>query len=284
MIRKVKTTAGSSRSGSNLKSQLFPKKGNTLDPYNHRPISLLSIPGKIFEKVVCNSLDDHILCNNILNDRQWGFRKSYSTESLLLHLTEIWKRGLDNDCKVAVLFIDFRNAFDCVNPTILSAKLKAVGVLEKLWEWINDYLSNRMQRTLVSGAYLELRPVKIGVPQKSLLGPRLFAIYDNDLPEFINNGKVYMYADDTSIYAIGNTVDEISMGLQAILDQVQTWCLKNRLVVHERKSEAMILIISPFIGPMKPLRWGEEVIQYKSSSHCLGVLIHNKLSCSLHIE
>lgn len=259
------------------------KKGNRLDPNNYRPISLLSTPGKLLEKVVCDSLDDHMLSNGILTDRQWGFRRGYSTESLLLHLTESWGSALDRGHKVGVLFIDFRKAFDCVNHSILTEKLKAVGLAGDMWKWINDYLSNRVQGTSVSGSRSDRIPIRAGVPQGSLLGPRLFASYVNDLPESITSGEVYMYADDTTIYVVGNTVDEITTGLQAVLDQVNSWCLSNRLILHEGKSEAMVLSTTPFIGPLKQLKWGMDTIRYVSSTNCLGVTIDDKLSWSQHV-
>ena len=98
-----------------------------------------------------------------------------------------------------------------------------------------DYLANRSQLTHIDGAFSEFKPVKIWVPQGSLLGPRLFITYVNDLPDSIKSGDVYMYANDTTIYTIGNTTDEVPIPLQVILDQLQTWCQKNRLIIHEGK-------------------------------------------------
>ena len=152
------------------------KKGNRLDPYNLLPTSLHSAPGKLLERVVCKFLDDHIISNGILTNRQWGFRRGYSTESLLLHLTKSWRIALDTGHKVGVLFIDFRKAFDCVDHIILAEKLKAVGVSGYMWGWINDYLTNCMQRTQVNNVRSGLKPVRVGVPQGSLLGPRLLRL------------------------------------------------------------------------------------------------------------
>ena len=89
---------------------------------------------------------------------------------------------------------------------------------------------------------------------------------------------------DTTIYVVGNTVDDITTALQAVLDQVNSWCLSNRLVLHEGKSEAMVLSITPFVGPLKHLKWGEDTIRYVSSTKCLGVTIDDKLSWSQHIS
>ena len=205
-------------------------------------------------------------------------RKTQFTEA------ETWRKALDGGHRVGVIFIDFRKAFDCVNHSVLAEKLKAVGVMGSLWDWVNEYLSNRVQRTRVNNVPSDLRYVKVGVPQGSLQGPRLFATYVNDLPDHVVSGELYMYADDTTIYVVGNTVDEIVIVLQEVLEQVHTWCLKNRLIVHEGKSEAMILSTSPFTGPMRPLKWGEDIIRYVSSSVCLGVTIDNKLSWSQHIQ
>ena len=102
-------------------SYTYLLKRNRLDPRNFRPISLLSVPGKLLERVVCKSIDDHIISNGILTNRQWDFRKGHSIESLLLHLMS--PRGaLDTGHKVGVLFIDFRKAFDCVDHIILAEK------------------------------------------------------------------------------------------------------------------------------------------------------------------
>ena len=122
----VKDRADSHLPSSWKKSQVTAvlKKGNRLDVNNYRPISLLSVPGKILEGLVCRSLDNHMTSQNILSSRQRGFSKGYSTESLLLHLTETWKNALDSGFKMGVLFIDFRKAFDCVDHTILDEKRK----------------------------------------------------------------------------------------------------------------------------------------------------------------
>lgn len=159
-----------------------------------------------------------------------------------------------------------------------------LGVSGDMWSWINDYLTNRMQRTQVNNVRSGLRPVRVGVPQGSLLGPRLFATYVNDLLDHVTIGELYMYADDTTIYVIENSVEDIVIILQEVLDQVNSWTLENRLVVHECKSEAMTLSSKPLIGSMKPLKWGDNVIRYVSSSVCLRITIDDKLSWSQHIK
>ena len=221
---------------------------------NFRPISLLSIPGKILEDIISNSIDNHIEAQNLLSDNQWGFRKNHSTEGLLLHLTDTWKWALDNNLKVGVLFIDFRKAFDSVNHTILLQKLKAVGISGNLLSWMGSYLLNRDQFVQVNEVKSDTSSIKFGVPQGSILGPKLFSLYVNDFPESVTSGELYMFADDTTIFTISDNIDTITKAMQVILDQVLSWCGANRLIAHETKSEALLLSKQRFIGLLLPLK------------------------------
>ena len=123
----------------------------------------------------------------LLCHKQCGFWKNYSTESLLLHLTETWGNALDKGLKVGVLFIDFRKAFDTVNHTILPEKQKAIGVSGDLLSWLDDYMSARKQFVQLSEFQSKHKTISYGVPQDSILGPKLFSIC----------GNVFMFADDT---------------------------------------------------------------------------------------
>ena len=108
--------------------------------------------------------------------------------------------------------------------------------------------------------------------------------YVNDLPDSIRSGEVYMYADDTTIYTIGNTTDEVAMALQVILDQLLTWYQKNRLIIHEGKCDAVLLDTKPFIDPLKPLVWGDKTIECRSFSVCLCIAIDERLSSANNVK
>ena len=125
-----------------------------------------------------------------------GLQKGRLPELLLLSLTERWRLALD-ESNIGIVFIDFEKA----------DKLHISGSFD---EWLLNYLENRKQCVIVNGSNSELLEIGTGVPQGSLLGPRLYSIYSNDLPGATTNASVEMFADDTTVFCIGNTVDEVS--------------------------------------------------------------------------
>ena len=113
-----------------------------------------------------------------------------------------------------------------------------------------------------------IRQIDIGVPQGSLMGPRLFAIYVNDLPTSSETGCIHMFADDTTIYYIGEEVEEIVDALNLILNDFKVWCCKNHLTVHTGKTVAMLISSHAFVGPMRPLMFGDSYIYFNTKSTC----------------
>ena len=162
-------------------------QGRWRDWCSYRPISLLSIPSKILESVVNDALVTHVFAsNNLASDRQLAFRKGFSTELLLTQLTELWRKEVDKGNAVAVAFIDFKKAFDCVQHEQLLTKLqKNFGILGPLHNWLKSYLSNWPQYTVVNGVKSKMQSVSVGIPQRSVLGPTLFALYTSDLPSSV---------------------------------------------------------------------------------------------------
>ena len=151
------------------------KKGDSTDKSNYRPLQVLRIPSKILKATVCRNIDNFINENGLSNKNQWGLIKGRSTEGPLTHLKEKWKIALDKGNVVGVVFIDFKKAFDCVSHSILYLKLQALAFSGSALKWIIDYLKDRKQFAVVSGCKSQLNAVKCGIPQGSLLGPRLFS-------------------------------------------------------------------------------------------------------------
>ena len=124
----------------------------------------------------------------------------------------------------------------------------------------------------------------LGVPQGSLLGPKLYTILVNDLSEAITEGEVTLFADDTSIYYIGDNVDKIIDSLNLGMEQAHDWCKKNKLTVHSGKTEAMLLMKKAFMGPLIPIKYGKCYISIVDFVKYLGITIDNKLTWDKHIN
>ena len=136
----------------------------------------------------------------IIYPNQFGFRSGYSTTHSLISITETIRKTLDNNKYGCGVFIDLKKAFDTVNHDILLQKLEHYGIRESALSWFKSYLSDRKQYVNINGTNSETKNVTCGVPQGSVLGPLLFLLYINDLPNISQKLKFYLFADDTNIY------------------------------------------------------------------------------------
>ena len=151
-----------------------------------------------------------------------------------------WRSQIDRGYVVRIIFINFQKAFDTVSHDVLFHKLLAAGISGNSHEWIVDYLSNRVQYTEVNGkasTVKAVKEVKYIVLQGSLLGPRLYSIQVNDLPDCIEEGELSLFADDTNVCCIGHNVEEVVDMLNKVMAQVYDWCMKNKLTVHPGKKQ-----------------------------------------------
>ena len=157
---------------------------------------------------------------------------------MLVHLSEIWRTAIDADKVVAVAFVDFRKAFDCVSHSILLHKLNfQFGVQGSLLSWLTDYLTDGIQFSVVNGQHSTVLNVTCGIPQGSERGPTLFALYTNDLPSAVTSGSVFMYADVSTVYCIGDTVNNTVTSLNKALSELNSWCQENSLTPHSAKAK-----------------------------------------------
>ena len=197
------------------------KKGKKSDPANYRPVSLTSVVCKVMESLVKSKLVEHLEKTGKLSSSQHGFTAGRSCLTNLLEAFENWTTALDEGWGVDVLFLDYRKAFDTVSHSKLMKKLHGCGIVGKLWEWIKDFLTLRKSRVGVRGSFSFWREVLSGVPQGSVLGPLLFLIFVNDLPEWIKS-SLKMFADDTKIWA-RIRVEKDGECLQRDLDSLGRW-------------------------------------------------------------
>ena len=136
----------------------------------------------------------------------------------------------------------------------------------------------------MNGEKSKLRAADIVVPQGSILGPRILAIYVNDFPTAVQVGELHTYANDTIAFVIANTVDEAIHYLNIIADDINSWCSKNRLTIHGEKLEAMLITRTQICGPLLPITTGEQVIKYVETTKCLGVITDNHLKWQHQID
>ena len=270
------------------KARLIPvhKENDEADTGNDRPLSMLSVPSKIMETCVADTLTQHVLVDNkLVTYQQWAYRKGHSAELFLVQLTEIWRKAIDYKLVVGVAFVDFQKAFDCVPHTALFYKLKQnFGINGGLLAWLKDYLKDRQQFTVVNGKQSGYDKVTYGIPQGSVLGPTLFALYTSDMPSAVTLGTVYLYADDTTVYCIGRSIDQVTALLIDALEELNQWCLRNKLTAQPTKCEAMLLYRGSFTGPLKPLDFGRVRIKWATHTRLVGITIDDQLNWMRHIQ
>ncbi|CAF1029261.1 unnamed protein product [Brachionus calyciflorus] len=201
------------------------KKGDRCDRMNYIPVSITSVVCRIMEKIIRNILLRHLTQNGLFSKHQHGFipNKSCTTnllESVDLITFELWK----GNC-IDIVYTDFSKAFDRVNHRKLLKKLESYGIKGNLLKWIESFLSGRKQRVVLGHSKSEWLNVTSGVPQGSVLGPLLFALFINDLPDRFKN-VCSLYADDCKIYCIFNEQNrDCSIEqLQSDIDNLTQWC------------------------------------------------------------
>jgi hypothetical protein len=207
---------------------------------NYRPISLLSSFSKIYEKIVGNRLSDFLEENKLLSNFQFGFRKKHSTIHPLIHFMNFTSRALNEKEHTIAIFCDLRKAFDTVNHSILLKKLEKLGIQGYELLWFTNYLSDRKQFVTIDNNLSDLLNIILGVPQGSILGPLLFLVYINDLPEC---SKLFslLFADDTTLLLSHSNLDTLISIVNTEFKKVVDYFRSHKLALHPEKTKFMIL-------------------------------------------
>jgi hypothetical protein len=206
---------------------------------NYRPISLLNVFSKVFEKIVHNRLTSFLNFNNLISPRPFGFRKSHSTVHPLTLFTNSVGRALNEKEHSIAIFCDLKKAFDTVDHKILLKKLSKIGVCQSALKWFDSYLSNRFQYVSIGSTASKLLRIKIGVPQGSILGPLLFIIYINDLPK-ISSLLSFLFADDTTLCSSHSDLNFLIEHVNQEFQKVVHYFRAHKLSIHPAKTKFIL--------------------------------------------
>lgn len=223
----------------------------------------------------------------MLSECQSGFRRFHSTTTSLLEATTEWFTNMDHGKLNSVVFLDLSKAFDTVNHCILLDKLIYYGFHTETLNWFRSYLFERKQQCLVNGHLSSPKTIKCGVPQGSILGPLLFILYINDLPNCLEYSKPGMFADDTYITTTGSSLTQVIQLVNSDLGNISEWLLANRLSLNVAKTEQMFIGSDDNLNKISnsaAVYLGNKPIKRVRKSKSLGITIDERLSWTDHIN
>ena len=263
------------------------KKSSRQLKENYRPISLLPICGKIFEKIIFDQLYSFLICNNLITRNQSGFRPGDSTINQLLSITTEIFEAFEKHDEVRAVFLDISKAFDKVWHEGLLFKLKQNGVSENLLPFFQDYLFGRKQRVVLNGIDSTWESIQAGVPQGSVLGPLLFLIYINDLTDNVQS-QMKLFADDSSLFmSVNKNIMGTHNQLIRDLNEVSKWANQWKMKFNPDITKQAIEVIfsnKRNKGEHPPLFFNDIPVARKEWTKHLGVFLDEKLSFKKHVQ
>ena len=280
------------------------KKEDTFLPQNYRPVALLPIVSKILERAVFGQVISYFESNQLLHPSHHGFRSKHSTSTALLQMFDTWLDAMENDEVSAAIMLDLSAAFDVVDHDILIQKLQLYGLDKDALDWFKSYLTDRSQQVFIEGSLSKSLSLDAGVPQGSVLGPLLYIIFANDLPEAIHHhlaeghsrynihchacGGICSFADDSTITVSRADPVELDQVVDEKYKQVEDYMTANKLVLNSSKTHLLIMA-TPFRHRNHgnfgiTLNTGSEIIQPSYSEKLLGGFITNDFKFNNHLK
>ena len=265
------------------------KSGSHADSNNYRPISLLPVISKIFEKIVYKRTYSFLQKNDQLFQSQYGFRKRHSCEHAVQELLGAVLKGKENKMHTVAIFLDLSKAFDTLSHDLLLIKLEKYGIRGNALSWFKSYLENRkicVKCQAGSPSSLEISEefkIEYGVPQGSCLGPLLFLLYCNDLPKNLTYCNSILFADDTTIYKSHKNLVYLKWCLLEELKQLKDWFCANKLTLNLKKSVCMLFTDSKLKEPFQ-VKLGDTELPTVDSTKFLGIWLDSKITWDKHVN
>lgn len=273
------------------------KKGDEKELNNYRPITLTPVISKIFERAMYARLINFIEKFGILTENQFGFRKNRSTTLACFNLIKEVTESIDKKVPVSALMLDMTKAFDLIDHEILLGKIEKYGIRGAGYEWLKSYLQGRKQCTeiarLVGTQYdsvltkeihrSQFRFNKRGVPQGSILGPLIFLLYINDLPQIMHH-KCILFADDTTFIFKCTSKDTYEVEINKSIDTIVTWLNSNNLLLNLDKTKLIQFKNYKMTSHTMNIKYKDSKIECVESIMFLGFKIDQNLNWKLHID
>ena len=258
------------------------KKGPKNLAVNYRPISLTSVVCKLMESLVKQSVMTYLKSENLLSTKQFGFMNGRSTATQLLTYLDKCISAIVSGEVVDAIYFDFSKAFDTVPHIRLLEKLKSYGIEDKVHGWIKAFLENREQVVMVNGQKSYPAKVLSGIPQGSVLGPVLFVLYINDLPDSVLC-DILLFADDTKIFRPVRNKEDATQ-IQNDINRLQDW--SNKWLLEFNTDKCHVLTLGKFenIRYTKRYELNGEVLEHVFDEKDLGVTIDSELKFSDHLN
>jgi hypothetical protein len=264
------------------------KNGIKTELGNYRPISILPYFSKYFEKIVYNRTYSFITKLELLNPNQFGFQQGKSTSMAAISLHDFVSGTIDQKQLAIGIFLDLAKAFDSVDHSILIEKLPYYGIRGTALNWLTNYLSDRHQYVLCNETLSPTpRPILFGVPQGSILGPLLFLLFINDLPNSSTYFKFLLFADDTNLLASDSSLHCLHQNINTELINITDWFTANHLTLNPNKTTHILFCShSKHIEPNNSqiITINNTPLKQVNSCKFLGLVIDHHLTWQEHIN